>query len=172
MLNAFQFIEPYSIIIILALSAMAILLLIWVIALQVSLHRTKAKIAEIFQGNSAKNLEGVILQHTQNLKTLDHDIQELFNISNQINNLALRGLYKVGMIRFNPFKDVGGDQSFAIALLNGKNNGLVISSLFTREGTRIYSKSVKAGSPEKYPFTEEEEQAIKIALGSESKKIT
>jgi hypothetical protein len=147
------------------------LLLIWNIALQISLSKLKRKNAEIYAGNKAKNLEEVILQQAKSLKTLDKDIQELYNISNQINNLAFRGIHKAAMVRFNPFKEVGGDQSFAIALLNGKNTGLVISSLYTREGTRIYAKAITAGSSDKHPLTEEEEQAIKNALALEPKKI-
>jgi hypothetical protein len=76
------------------------------------------------------------------------------------------------MKRFNPFKEVGGDQSFSVALLNGKNNGLVISSLYTREGTRIYAKAITNGLSEKHPLTEEEEEIIKLANLNDSKKIT
>jgi hypothetical protein len=151
--------------------ALACLLFIWNIVLQIGLSRLKKLNKEIFAGNKASDLEEVILQQTKNLKTLDKDIQELYAISNQINNLAFRGLHKTGMIRFNPFKEVGGDQSFAVAMLNGRNNGLVLSSLYTREGTRIYAKSITNGLADKHPLTEEEEQAIKIALVSEPKKI-
>ncbi|HCP08527.1 MAG TPA: hypothetical protein DIT25_01880 [Candidatus Moranbacteria bacterium] len=146
-------------------------LLLWNIMLQSDLRKLIKKNETVFAGQKAKNLEEVILQQAKNLKTLDKDIQELYNISNQINNLAFRGLHKTAMVRFNPFKEVGGDQSFAIALLNGKNSGVVISSLFTREGTRIYSKSITAGKSDKHPLTQEEEQAIKIALTNEPKKI-
>ncbi len=113
------------------------LFFVWNIFLGLALRKIKKRSTEFFAGNKAKNLEEVILQQSKSLKTLDKDIQELYNISNQINILALRGLYKTGLVRFNPFKDVGGDQSVAIALLNGKNNGLVLSSLYTREGTRM-----------------------------------
>lgn len=142
---------------------------IWLIILQVNLKKIKKNQALIGGGN--RSLEDVVVEQAKNLKVLDKDIHELYNISNQINSLALRGLHKVGMIRFNPFKDIGGDQSFAIAMLNGKNNGLVLSSLYTKEGTRVFSKAVKAGKAEKHPLTEEEEAVIKIALAREDKKI-
>ncbi|MFA6973653.1 MAG: DUF4446 family protein [Parcubacteria group bacterium] len=154
-----------------AIIILLIILLIWNVALQMSISKLRKNNEAIFAGNKAKNLEEVLLQQTKNLKTLDKDIQELYNISNQINTLAFRGLHKTAMLRFNPFKEVGGDQSFAVAMLNGKNNGLVLSSLYTREGTRIYAKSITAGKSEKYPLTEEEEKAIKLALESEPKKI-
>ena len=152
-------------------TALIIILFIWAISLQTGLSKFKKRNTELFTGKNIANLEDIIVKHSQHLKVFDKDIQELYNISNQINNLAFRSLHKVGMIRFNPFNDVGGDQSFSIALLNGKNNGLVITSLYTREGTRTYSKAIKAGISEKYPLTKEEEEAIKISLIVEPKKI-
>ena len=115
----------------------------------------------LFSGKDATNLESILFEHSKELKLLDKEIQELFEISNRIHSLALRSVHKVGIVRFNPFKDIGGDQSFALALLDGKDSGLVISSLHTREGTRIYSKPVSKGIAEKYTLTEEEEKAIK-----------
>jgi len=158
-------------IIIIALIVMFFLLLIWNTVLQMGLNKFKKRNEELFGGNKVKNVEELILEHSKNLKVLDKDIQELYNISNQINTLSFRGLHKTGLIRFNPFKEVGGDQSFSIALLNGKDNGIVISSLYTREGTRIYAKTIQGGKSEKHQLTEEEEQAIKIALQGEPKKI-
>ncbi|MBU2028596.1 DUF4446 family protein [Patescibacteria group bacterium] len=142
---------------------------VWIILLQVSLGKIKKNQALI--GGGGKSLEETVIEQAKNLKVLDKDIHELYNISNQINILALRSLHKVGMVRFNPFNDMGGDQSFAMALLNGKNNGLVISSLYTKDGTRVFSKAVKAGEAEKHPLTKEEEEAIKIALTKEEKRI-
>lgn len=143
--------------------------IIWIIVLQVSLGKIKKN--QVLIGGGSKSLEETVIEQAKNLKVLDKDIHELYNISNQINSLALRSLHKVGMVRFNPFNDMGGDQSFAMALLNGKNNGLVISSLYTKEGTRIFSKAIKAGKTEKHPLTKEEEAAIKIALTKEEKKV-
>ncbi len=157
--------------ILIALAAVSGLILLWNIFLQASLAKIKKKNKLLFSGDKVKNLEEILLGQAKNLKTFDKDIQELYGISNQINNLSFRGLHKTGLVRFNPFREVGGDQSFAIALLNGKNSGIVISSLYTREGTRIYAKAILSGKSEKYPLTEEEEQAIKIAMIQEPKKI-
>jgi hypothetical protein len=157
--------------IIIALAALTAVLLLWNIFLQIIILKIKKKNDLLFSGNKIQNLEEILLTQAKSIKALDKDIQELYTISNQINNLSFRGLHKTGLVRFNPFKEVGGDQSFAIALLNGKNTGIVISSLYTREGTRIYAKAILAGKSEKYPLTEEEEQAIKIATMQEPKKI-
>ncbi len=72
-------------------------------------------------------------------------------------------LQKVGLVRFNPFKDMGGDQSFSIALLDSKNNGLAISSLYLKEGNRIYTKPIKNGESE-YSLSEEEKKAVQRAI--------
>jgi hypothetical protein len=116
----------------------------------------------LFSGGKVKSLDAVVAEQAENLKDMDREIQELFEISSRINNLAMHSLHKVGVVRYNPFRDLGGDQSFAIALLDGKNSGLAISSLHTREGTRVYAKPVMKGES-KYSLTEEEKQAIKIA---------
>ena len=165
MANITTLAQTYLPLILLAFLAVLIIILIWNIFLQIKIGRIKKKNEEFFSGGKTGNLEELLLSQGKALKTLDADIQELFNISNQVNQLALRGLFKVGIVRFNPFRDVGGDQSFAIALLNGKNNGLTISSLYTREGTRIYCKNITDGQSEKYPLTNEEKEAIKIAIG-------
>lgn len=70
---------------------------------------------------------------------------------------------RVGMVRFNPFNEVGSNQSFSLALLDDNNDGLVITSLYTRQENRIYGKPIKAGSSE-YTLSNEEKQAIEKAI--------
>lgn len=148
-----------------------IVLIIWIIISRRKINKTHEILRELFAGKKHPNLEELLLSHGENIKILDRDIQELYNISNQIHSLAFSGLHKFASLRFNPFKDVGGDQSFAIAMLDGKNNGVVITSLYTREGTRVYSKSISDGKSEKYPLTEEEKQVIKLAIKQGNKIV-
>ena len=135
------------------------------------IKKIQTDLETLFAGKKAIDLESIILAHSKEIQEIDKEIQELFEISNQINNLSMRSIHKVGMLRFNPFKDIGGDQSFAIALLDGKNSGLVLSSIHTREGTRIYAKPVEKGVAEKYTLTEEEKTAIKNATIIKPTKI-
>ena len=72
-------------------------------------------------------------------------------------------IQKIGLLRFNPFKDTGGDQSFILTLLDGKDTGVVISGLYSRAGTRWYAKKVKEGKGIEHELSEEEKQAIKTA---------
>lgn len=159
-----------SITLYIAIATIAILLILNLFSL-FKISRVNKKLKALLAGRKGEDLEAIILNQNKEIKTLDKEIQELFDISNKIHDLSLKGLHKVGIIRFNPFKDVGGDQSFSIALLDGNNSGLVISSLFTREGTRIYTKPIIQGQSKKYPLTEEEKQAIKIANLMKNNKV-
>ena len=150
---------------------LAFLSLILVIFALFRIRKTRKNIETLFSGKKAVDLESILLAHTKEIQAIDKEIQELFEISNKIHALAQRSIHKVGIIRFNPFKDIGGDQSFALALLDGKDSGIVISSIHTREGTRIYSKPVVKGESEKYTLTEEEKQAIKMALAIKPIKL-
>jgi len=140
-----------------------VLLIIWNIFLHLNVSRIKQNQQKLFSGKNGVDLEKTILDQGKNIKELDRDIQDLYGISNQIHNLALKSVHKVGVVRFNPFKDLGGDQSFSIALLDGQNSGLVISALHTREGNRVYAKPVEKGKALKYPLTDEEKEAIQKA---------
>ena len=151
--------------------SLAFLSLILVIFALFRTRKTRKNLEVLFSGKQATDLESVILAHTKEIQAIDKEIQELFEISNKIHALAQRSIHKFGIIRFNPFKDIGGDQSFALALLDGKDSGIVVSSLHTREGTRIYSKPVLKGESEKYTLTEEEKQAIKMATAIKPIKL-
>jgi hypothetical protein len=70
---------------------------------------------------------------------------------------------RVGLVRFNPFEDTGGNQSFALALLDGRGDGFVVSSLHARAGTRVYAKSISRGTSEA-ALSNEEAEALKQAL--------
>ncbi|HAS00051.1 MAG TPA: hypothetical protein DEA89_02695 [Candidatus Moranbacteria bacterium] len=150
---------------------LAVVSLIFGIWTMLKLRATQRNLEILFSGKKAVDLESILLAHTEEISAIDKEIQELFEISNKIHNLSQRSLHKVGIIRFNPFKDIGGDQSFAIALLDGKDCGITISSLHTREGTRIYSKPITKGESEKYTLTEEEKAAIKSAVTIKPSKI-
>lgn len=172
MLELANIIQTYSPYFLLAFLLVAVIFLIWNIALQLQISRLKKRSQEFFAGKKVNNLEDLLLEQSKAMKLLDKDIQELYNISNQINALAFRGYHKLGIVRFNPFRDVGGDQSSSLALLNGKNDGFTISSLFSREGARVYTKQITGGESEKYPLTEEEKEAIKIAMAPAKIKQT
>jgi hypothetical protein len=76
-----------------------------------------------------------------------------------VNNEKSNGV-KVNILRFNPFEDIGGDQSFVLAILNDDNNGAIITSLHNRDITRIYAKPIKNGQGDNITLSKEEKLAI------------
>lgn len=142
-----------------------VLLIFINIALLIMFFRLRKKIDCFLQGKDAKTLEESInnlIGEANNLRLSQNDISKIQEKQEKMLALTIK---KIGVIRFNPFNNTGGDQSFAIALLNSNNSGIIISSLFLREGTRIYAKPVNA-LKSSYPLSKEEEEAIKKALNS------
>jgi len=146
--------------ILLAFAIILSLLIVWNIFLHLRFLQTKKKLKTFFNGKKASDLEGVLFEEIKRLKKAEGNIKELFKSSEFIGKMTNQSIQKVGVVRFNPFKETGGNQSFSIALLDSKDNGLVISSLFTRQGTRIYAKPVKNGKST-YQLSKEELEAIK-----------
>lgn len=112
------------------------------------------------QKKEPKNLKEILSQFDgleKNFKKLSEEIEKLKK-ENRFN------IQKVGIIRFNPFKEIGGNQSFSIALLDGTDSGVVITSLYSREENRVYGKPIKAGLSE-YLLSEEEKKAVNEAKG-------
>lgn len=72
-------------------------------------------------------------------------------------------IQKVGLIRYNPFKELGGDHSFSLAILDGVNSGIVITGLHTRDRTRVYMKEVIKGKSA-HELSSEEGKAIEMAM--------
>lgn len=106
-----------------------------------------------------ENIEEILGQF-QDLK------KELKKVSKELTDLKKEhkfSVQKMGIIRFNPFVEIGGSQSFSVALLDAHNNGLIITSLYTREGNRVYGKPIKNGQSE-YQLSDEEKEAIGRAI--------
>ena len=97
------------------------------------------------------------------LDTVAERVEALNRLHHELEGLAQHSIQKVGVVRFNPFADTGGDQSFAVALLDAEGNGVVLSSLHGRADTRIFAKAVQAGRS-KHALSDEEQDAIRKAL--------
>lgn len=101
------------------------------------------------------------------LKDIEVAKKDIAMLAQQYDTILSEGnfhIQKIGLLRFNPFKDTGGDQSFILALLDGKDTGVVLSGLYSRSGTRWYAKKVKNGKGVEHELSDEEKQAIKEAL--------
>ncbi|RME11294.1 MAG: DUF4446 family protein [Ardenticatenia bacterium] len=105
-----------------------------------------------------------MVQHI--LDTLDKQSAHMHHLEESLNALTQRVdrlAGHVGIVRFNPFQETGGNQSFAIAILDSAGNGVTITSLHSRDGTRVYAKPVEKGQSE-YALSDEEREAIALAM--------
>ncbi len=154
-------------------SVLGIILFSALLLLFFQVHRIKKDLSSLFLGKNGTDLEAVILGQKESIAELNRGVEELYDIAERLYLLGTESLHKTEILRFNPFKEVGGNQSFTIALLNGKNTGFVLSSLHTREGTRVYAKPVVQGGENKeYPFTTEEKQVVAVAARKHSEAFT
>ena len=127
------------------------------------LFRLNRRIDLFFQKGD-KNLEEFLSSQAKKLDKQEADLEKVFKEISRLDKISKLSFQKIGLVRFNPFRDVGGDQSFSIALLDLRNNGFIITSIYGRDGNRIYSKSIKDSKSE-YSLSEEEKEAIKRAIG-------
>ncbi|MEI8103524.1 MAG: DUF4446 family protein [Candidatus Moraniibacteriota bacterium] len=163
-MNALQNLLQTRLFVFVLLSMICILLLLIVgfFWLFMKIRALQKRQNALFDGQPSESAENILLRHSEEINTLDAEIQELFEISNKLHQLGQKGLHRIGFVRFNPFKDVGSNQSFSLALLDGKNNGVVVSSLHTRDASRVYAKPIE-NSTSPTPLTDEEKKALSLA---------
>lgn len=99
-------------------------------------------------------------------KEFSNNSKDIKSIKSEIELIKLdskSNIQKLGLVKFNPFNETGGDHSFSLALLDGNKNGIIITSLHTRERTRLYLKDVLHGKT-KIELSKEEQNALKLSL--------
>ena len=114
------------------------------------------------QGGS---LQQLLDSHLGKVIEVGTKMEEMSELYEALEVRSKGSLQHVGIVRFNPFEDTGSDQSFAIALLDDRRDGIVLSSLHGRGQTRVFAKPVEGGEST-HQLSDEEAQAIRIAVGS------
>jgi len=163
MRETLDFIRDYDVYFILGVAAISLFLLIYTIVLSRGLaslrKRYGAKLADGSVGEIVDNLT----EHANAIADLNarHDDTKSKQIEHSV---VLAGcVQRMGMVRFNAFDDVGGEQSFALVLLDANGNGIALSSLYGRQDSRVYAKSIANGEGER-PLSDEERSALNMAL--------
>jgi hypothetical protein len=149
--------------IVLGLAVVVAVLLVWVALLQRSEARLRRRLRRVLTGGETTSLDEILDVQAQRLDGLSGRMDALNKLHHELEASTQRSIQKVGVIRYNPFADAGGDQSFAIALLDAEGTGVVVSSLHSRTETRVFAKPVRAGRST-YALSDEEQQAVKKAL--------
>ncbi|MDD3006478.1 MAG: DUF4446 family protein [Candidatus Pacebacteria bacterium] len=149
--------------IILVLMALVVVFLLLSAYLFFEVSKLKKNAQILFSGKKATDLEEVIMGQIEKNNRIEDAIIALRDADQRILQQLSFAVQKVGMLRFNPFGNEGGNQSFAVALLDNYNSGVIILSLYSRDGVRIYAKPVKNGKSE-YQLSKEEAEALGIAM--------
>lgn len=136
---------------------------IWLIVLSYYLYQTIVHYRKLVEGVKKENLADILDNILAKLKENKVSIE---GINGKLQVLSKEGIYhvqKIGILRFNPFADTGGNQSFVLSILDGNDNGIVLTSLHSRSTTRWYAKNVRDGKGVDHQLSEEEQQTIKQA---------
>lgn len=124
--------------------------------------RLERRLVAITRGEDGGSLEAVLERHLEHVVRLGADVRDIEGRTATLEADGRLAFQRIGLVRFNPFDDTGGNQSFALALLDAADDGIVVSSLHARGVTRIYAKAVAGGRPEA-TLSEEEAEAVAIA---------
>jgi hypothetical protein len=126
-------------------------------------RRLGARLQSLTQGGDESSLEDVLGSHLERVSQVVRDVDAVAARTGVVERDLQGSFGRLGLVRFNPFEDTGGNQSFALAMLDGRGDGFVVSSLHARAGTRVYAKAIGAGSSEA-ALSDEEAEALRLAL--------
>lgn len=135
----------------------------WLLALSLILYKYTAHYNTLTARIDKKTMNNVLDKLLSELADLKKELAILKQRYDILERDGKFHIQKIGLIRFNPFKDSGGDQSFTLALIDAHDTGIVVSALHSRSGMRWYAKRVVKGKGHEYDLSEEEMEAIEHA---------
>jgi hypothetical protein len=143
--------------------AILVFYFLWFLVLSFFTFKVYSINSKIMRGDKKESIIGlldtVLKKEQENKKTID----QLSELCDKLKSDGASHIQKIGLVRFNPFRETGGDQSFILALVDAEDTGVVISSLHTRTGTRWYAKNVVKGKGAEYELSDDERKALRGA---------
>ena len=140
-----------------------IILILVTITNVIMLTKTNKKyISFMKQLGNGSNLDEMLKDYLRDVKEIKQDNSEIKAYYTKLDSDISSCIQKVGLVRYNAFRDVGSDLSFAIALLDGNDTGVVLNGLYGSDSSNIYAKPIKGGTST-YQLSDEEKYALEIA---------
>ncbi len=127
------------------------------------------KYGQFLKGAEAKQVEELIKSYAGDVDKSLSQLDELAGFAAKLHKTQQLAVSKLSLVRFNPFGDTGGDQSFCLAMLDHTNSGIVISAVHARSGTRVYAKDIIEGKSQHH-LSKEETNALNEAVGQKAGK--
>lgn len=140
-----------------------IVIIIWLSVVSFFLWNALSHYNKLTKGLTDKTFQSVLENIIKDINKSKKDIDFLKDYCDRIGKDGLTHIQKIGLLRFNPFKDTGGDQSFILSLVDSADNGVIISGLHSRTGTRWYAKKIVNGKALEHELSEEEKAALRMA---------
>jgi hypothetical protein len=138
---------------------LALIALFWLAVLQTRVSQLRRKYAALLSTSSGADLGELLTMHGEQLSVTASTAERLSTSAELMESKLRRSLQRMGLVRFNAFEGLGGEQSFAIALLDDEGTGFVLSSLQGRGESRLYAKPVEEWDST-YSLSVEEKEAI------------
>ena len=140
-------------------------LLVLVVYLARRTGQLRRRLDSLTRGADGRSLDAVLEAHLDKVYRMAGEVDDLSARSAVLEATGRRAIQRVGLVRFNPFEDTGGNQSFALALTDANGDGFVFSSLHSRSGTRLYAKAIDGGRSDG-ALSDEEREALRLALAA------
>lgn len=144
--------------------AVAGFLILWLGILTYYLWKESSFLKSLFPKSGERDIRHKFEEVLEDLSNFKGDLGAVKSKITELEKGNLGHIHRVKLLRFNPFDDTGGNMSFVVALLDNLGNGVVVSSLHGRSGTRIFAKGVREGKADKNQFSKEEITVIKEAM--------
>lgn len=150
--------------IILALIVLVLILIIMIIVVYASLNKLEDKYRKLMRGVNHKNLEEMVVSYLDKIDEVKAENEDMRQMYDGMNNKVKACVQKTSIIRYKAFADVGSDLSFSIALLDGNDNGAILTSIYGRNESTTYAKPIDKGMS-RYDLSEEEKKVLDQAIG-------
>jgi hypothetical protein len=139
------------------------LLTLWLLVTNILIIKLVRRYHKLTSGIKKKELRDLLETVNSRLKEQREETKELRSLLDRLAEDGKVHVQKIGFLRFNPFTDTGGNQSFCLTVLDKHDNGIMISSLHSREQTRIYAKEIIKGKAKGQELSREEKQTLEKA---------
>ena len=146
-----------------ALSVVCIILGIIMIIVLCKLKKLRRRVDALTRGKDTESMEDVILNFFERIESLEEGENITRSDLKDIKDNLKITYQKKGLVKYDAFREMSGDLSYSLALLDKENNGVLISSMYSREGCYTYAKDIVNGES-KINLSEEEAEALKQAI--------
>lgn len=142
---------------------LSVVSLIWLVVLSYLILQNRQFLRQLFPRNHERDIRNKFKEIIVIVSDFDKRQDELIKDFDKFRSDGLKHLQRISLLRYNPYGDTGGDQSFSVAMLDDHLDGFILTSLHSRAGTRVYTKKIKAGKSD-LELSKEESQILEKVI--------